>query len=46
LKNALRALAKQPTTIIGIAAALLFQLIFTVVWMTGYDGSRTGQNGS
>jgi len=40
LKNALRALAKQPTTIIGIAAALLFQLIFTVVWMTGYDGMQ------
>ncbi|REK54087.1 MAG: ABC transporter [Thermobacillus sp.] len=40
MKNALRALAKQPTTIIGIAAALLFQLIFTVVWMTGYDGMQ------
>ena len=40
MKHALRALAKQPTTIIGVAAALLFQLIFTVVWMTGYDGMQ------
>jgi uncharacterized phage infection (PIP) family protein YhgE len=40
LKPALRALAKQPTTIIGIVTALLFQLVFTVVWMTGYDGMQ------
>ncbi|WP_246469777.1 YhgE/Pip domain-containing protein [Cohnella nanjingensis] len=29
---------KRPTTWIGIATALMFQLIFSVVWMTGYDG--------
>ena len=29
---------KRPTTWIGIATAFLFQLIFSVVWMTGYDG--------
>lgn len=38
MKDALRALAKQQTTAIGIVSALLFQLIFAVVWMTGYDG--------
>ncbi|MEK3733060.1 MULTISPECIES: YhgE/Pip domain-containing protein [Paenibacillus] len=36
---------KQKTTIIGIATAALFQLIFSVVWMTGYSGvnERTSQ---
>ncbi|THF73962.1 YhgE/Pip domain-containing protein [Cohnella fermenti] len=29
---------KRPTTIIGIATAFLFQIIFSLVWMTGYDG--------
>ncbi|ULO09549.1 ABC transporter permease [Paenibacillus sp. 19GGS1-52] len=29
---------KVKTTIIGIATALLFQLIFSIVWMTGYEG--------
>ena len=38
MKEALRVLGKQPATIAGIASALLFQLIFAVVWMTGYDG--------
>lgn len=35
---ALGAFFKQPTTITGILTALMFQLIFSVVWMTGYDG--------
>jgi len=34
----LQAFMKRPTTWIGIATALMFQLIFSVVWMTGYDG--------
>lgn len=34
----LKAFMKRPTTIIGIATALMFQIIFAVVWMTGYDG--------
>lgn len=29
---------KLPTTIVGIVTALMFQLIFSIVWMTGYDG--------
>ncbi len=36
--QALRAFLKRPTTIVGIATALMFQLIFSLVWMTGYDG--------
>ncbi|CAM4477559.1 YhgE/Pip domain-containing protein [Paenibacillus tarimensis] len=38
MKQALQAFFKRPTTMIGIATALLFQLIFSVVWMTGYSG--------
>ncbi|HZG86508.1 YhgE/Pip domain-containing protein [Paenibacillus sp.] len=33
-----RAFFKLPMTTVGIATAALFQLIFCVVWMTGYDG--------
>ncbi len=45
MKQALQAFMKRPTTLIGIGTALLFQLIFSVVWMTGYDGitDRTDQ---
>ncbi|CAH1205200.1 hypothetical protein PAECIP111893_02305 [Paenibacillus plantiphilus] len=32
------AFMKKPTTIVGIMTAILFQLIFSVIWMTGYDG--------
>lgn len=35
---ALKAFLKKPTTWIGIVTALMFQLIFSVVWMTGYNG--------
>lgn len=38
MKQALLAMLKKPTTIIGIMTALLFQLVFSLVWMTGYDG--------
>lgn len=38
MKQALRLFFKQPTTKAGIAVALMFQLIFCVIWMTGYDG--------
>ncbi|PZD95678.1 ABC transporter [Paenibacillus sambharensis] len=38
MRKTLQAFFKRPTTIIGIATALLFQLIFSVVWMTGYAG--------
>lgn len=29
---------KKPSTIIGVLAAIMFQLIFSIVWMTGYAG--------
>lgn len=29
---------KQKETLLGIAAAIAFQLIFVIVWLTGYDG--------
>lgn len=38
MKTALLALLRQPTTIIGVVVALMFQLIFSIVWMTGYKG--------
>ncbi|WP_309120963.1 ABC transporter permease [Paenibacillus sp.] len=34
----LKAFFALPMTKVGIATAVLFQLIFSVVWMTGYDG--------
>lgn len=36
--QAVKAFMKKPTTIVGVATALMFQLIFSLVWMTGYDG--------
>lgn len=33
-----KAFLKLPTTKVGMMTAVLFQLIFTVVWMTGYQG--------
>lgn len=38
MREVLQAYFKQKTTVIGIVTALMFQLIFSVVWMTGYDG--------
>lgn len=36
---------KQRETLLGISAAIAFQLIFIIVWLTGYDGiyERTNQ---
>ncbi|MHA7967511.1 YhgE/Pip domain-containing protein [Paenibacillus sp. CAU 1782] len=41
----LRAFMKRPTTWVGILTALMFQIIFSVIWMTGYNGitDRTDQ---
>lgn len=39
--NTLRLFMKKPTTWVGIATALMFQIIFSVVWMTGYNGVTT-----
>lgn len=36
--TALKAFLQKPTTIIGFVVAMMFQLIFSLVWMTGYDG--------
>lgn len=36
--SALRVFWQKTPTKIGIATAILFQLIFSIVWMTGYDG--------
>ncbi|MEF3307980.1 ABC transporter permease [Paenibacillus sp. GYB004] len=36
--NALKAFLHKTPTKIGIATAIMFQLIFSIVWMTGYDG--------
>lgn len=38
MKNALQAFMKRPTTWIGMITALMFQVIFSVIWMTGYNG--------
>ncbi|MFY0545047.1 YhgE/Pip domain-containing protein [Brevibacillus sp. H7] len=38
MMEAIRAFVKRPTTIVGVATALMFQLIFGVIWMTAYDG--------
>lgn len=36
--TALKAFAKRPTTWVGIVTAFMFQIIFSVIWMTGYNG--------
>ncbi|MCU4295741.1 ABC transporter, partial [Brevibacterium permense] len=33
-----KGLIKKPQTIIGVVMALAFQIIFCLVWMTGYNG--------
>ncbi|MDO3411216.1 ABC transporter permease [Saccharibacillus sp. CPCC 101409] len=38
MSQVFKAFLKLPTTRVGIITAVLFQLIFTVVWMTGYQG--------
>lgn len=44
MSNTVRLFMKRPTTWVGIATAFMFQLIFSVVWMTGYDGVMTRTN--
>ncbi|MCR2803428.1 YhgE/Pip domain-containing protein [Paenibacillus soyae] len=45
MRDALQAFMKRPTTWVGIITAFMFQIIFSVIWMTGYDGvtDRTDQ---
>ncbi|GFN29764.1 YhgE/Pip domain-containing protein [Paenibacillus xylaniclasticus] len=44
MKQAILMFLKRPTTIVGILTALMFQIIFSVVWMTGYDGVTDRMN--
>ncbi|MDF2648416.1 MAG: transporter, partial [Paenibacillus sp.] len=38
MKQALGAFLKQATTKVGIITAITFQLLFSLIWMTGYAG--------
>ncbi len=38
MKHAILAFLNQPAARMGLATALLFQVVFSVIWMTGYDG--------
>lgn len=38
MKQALGAFLKQGTTKVGIITAIMFQLLFSLIWMTGYSG--------
>lgn len=38
MKKALQAFMKRPSTWVGIITAIMFQVIFSVIWMTGYNG--------
>lgn len=38
MKHALGAFLKQGTTKVGIITAITFQLLFSLIWMTGYNG--------
>ncbi|NUU62078.1 YhgE/Pip domain-containing protein [Paenibacillus agri] len=35
---ALKAYLKKPATIVGVVMLLMFQVIFSIIWMTGYKG--------
>ena len=43
--NTFKSFFKEKETLLGISAAIAFQLIFVIVWLTGYDGvyDRTDQ---
>lgn len=38
--NSVLNLVKKPQMIVGIVIAMAFQIIFSVVWMTGYNGAN------
>lgn len=42
--QALQAYFKKPATVIGIATAMMFQIIFSLIWMTGYNGVTDNVN--
>jgi len=37
LKSAFKTLLKSPMVIIGTITALIFQILFSLIWLTGYD---------
>ncbi|MFD0588859.1 YhgE/Pip domain-containing protein [Paenibacillus sp. GCM10027627] len=45
MRSAVQSFLKRPTTWVGITTAFMFQIIFSVIWMTGYNGvtDRTDQ---
>ncbi|WP_339278915.1 ABC transporter permease [Paenibacillus sp. FSL W8-1187] len=45
MNQAFKAFLQRPTTKAGIATALLMQVVFSIIWMTGYSGvnDRIGQ---
>jgi len=44
LKSAFQSFFKRPTTWVGLITALMFQVIFSVIWMTGYNGVSDNTN--
>ena len=42
--QALRVLFKKPPVIVGIVTALMFQVIFSIIWMTAYSGVNDRTN--
>lgn len=44
MMQALQTLFKKPPVIIGIMTALMFQVIFSVIWMTAYSGVNDRTN--
>ncbi|AJY73861.1 YhgE/Pip domain-containing protein [Paenibacillus beijingensis] len=45
MSSVIRDFLKKPATIVGIVTAILFQVIFSCIWMTAYKGvtDRTGE---
>ncbi|MHA7964624.1 YhgE/Pip domain-containing protein [Paenibacillus sp. CAU 1782] len=41
MKTALNTFFKKPTTKVGIITAIMFQIIFSVIWMTGYNDTTS-----
>ena len=38
MRQAIGAFLKPATTKVGIITAITFQLLFSIIWMTGYSG--------
>lgn len=44
MRQALQAYFRKPATLIGIVTAMMFQIIFSLIWMTGYSGVTDNVN--